>query len=78
MTEQIEKKEYTLQDASCALTIVEALIANLQIPAARAQEFALVNTTLVELKVYVESLITQAQAAPETATPVDGECATNL
>lgn len=70
MTQEGEKREITLEEAAEALDIVTALLDQLSIPATRAQEFALLNATLADLKGFVASKIAElnrAQSEQEVA-----------
>jgi hypothetical protein len=68
MSEQAEKKEITLPEVSKAIEIVGVLLNQITIPANRAQEFALLTSTLGELKSFVDGKINEN--APEVAEEV--------
>lgn len=70
--------EISLEDASIALHIVTLLVSKITIPATRAQEFALLNDTLAELKQFVDSQIAArgeafAELPPESAAPTEAD-----
>lgn len=65
MTEQNNANQVTLADVAKALDIVGILLGQLTIPAARAQEFAVTNKVLGDLKAFVDAKLNPPQAQAE-------------
>lgn len=61
------KKEVLFSDVAIALDIISLLIHQINIPAARAQEFAITTSVLAELKAFVEKQMQEGAEATGTS-----------